>query len=261
VLVGGVGAIIRNSVDDRLRSRRQVEDGLQVPLLGTLPMLSYIRRYGRASRRAVLTYGFSNPHSYFSNHVRSIKTEIDIAMLDAKIQCIGVISAFPAEGRSTLACNLAHAFHCAGRKVLLMDCDIRTRSLSKSLAAADQQGLLEMLGAGATCAQAFLTTYPSGLELLPLMTRKPIPNFSDVLGSERMRTTLQDLRQCYDLLLVDLPSTSLGADARAISPQLDALIVVAKYDATPGHVLGELIQSFDRLPPRILGVVLNKFVN
>jgi capsular exopolysaccharide synthesis family protein len=255
MLVGGVSAVLRNAVDNRVRSRRQIETGLQVPLLGTLPLLPCIPR---VSRSGAFTYAFSNPHSFFSNRLRVIKTEIDIAMLDGNVQCIGVVSALPGEGRSTVACNLAHAFFAAGRRVLLMDCDVRTRALSKTFAGSCQNGLLQILSGAPLVDEATLTMCPSGLPFLPLITRKSIPNFNDVLGSDLMRRALHEFRQSYDLVFIDLPATSSCADSRAISPHLDAIIVVAEFDTTPSDTLSDVIQFLDRSPARMLGVVLNQ---
>src|SRR5262249_15477399 len=160
------------------------------------------------------------------------KTEIDIAISETKVQCIGVVSAFPREGRSTVACNLADAFFLAGRRVLLVDCDLRTRALSKSLAPSCEHGLVELLTGAAQAEDIELPVYSSGLPLLPIATRKHGPIFNDLLASCRMRQILQHFRRSYDLILVDLPPTELDADARAISPHLDAVVVVAEFDGT-----------------------------
>jgi polysaccharide biosynthesis transport protein len=258
--VGGVGALLRNAVDSRVRSRKQIENGLQVPLLGALPTLSRLSKLRLSAPRNVLAQVVQNPHSSFSGELRSIKTEIDLAMLDASIQCIGIVSALPGEGKSTLASNLAYAFSAAGRRVLLMDCDNRTRTLSRSLAGSWQYGLFDSVTGAAELEKAVLDTDSAGPAFLPLILKSPVANFCDVLASEGMRRTLQQCRQTYDLVVVDLPAVSVGAEARALSPLIDAVLVVAEYDRTPIEALGDAIQLLERSPIKLLGVVLNKFV-
>lgn len=255
-LVGGVSAVLHHAVDHRVRSRRQIENDLQVTLLGTLPKLRHLPKLAGG----IFTHVLLDPQSSFSNDLRSIKTEIDIAMLDAKIQCIGIVSVFPGEGKSTVACNLAYAFSAAGRRTLLMDCDIRTRALSSSLAASSQHGLLEIIAGTARIEQAVLANEKPSPALLPIVATNPIANFSDILGSDGMRQTFQYFRESYDVVLIDLPAITSGPDARAISPLLDAIIVVAEFNATPSDALGVVIDILDRPPAKVLGVVLNKLM-
>ena len=251
--VGGVSAALRHATDQRVRSRQQIENDLHVTFLGMLPKLRHPPKGG------IFTHMYSHPQSSFSNDLRSIKAEIDIARLDTKFQCIGIVSVFPGEGKSTVASNLAYAFSAAGRRTLLMDCDIRTRALSSSLAASSRHGLLEVIAGTNRIEQALLANEKSGFALLPIVATNPIANFSDFLGSDGMCRILQYVRQSYAVVLIDLPAITSGADARAISPFLDAIIVVAEFNATPSDALGAAIELLDRPQAKVLGVVLNKF--
>ena len=290
-LIGGVGAGLHHAVDHKLRSRRQVETELQVPLLGTLSHVPGLRKQGSGLfghllaepdsvfsklwgmlshvpglrkqpflNSSLFSHVLAEPDSMFSNDLRCIKAEIEIAMLETKIQCVGIVSLLPGEGKSTVASNLAHAFSAAGRRTLLVDCDVRTHALSTSLAAASQHGLVELLAGSSRIDQAVLLNKRPKPAMLPIVARSSISNFNDILSSESMRRNVQHFREVYDVIFIDLPATTSGPDVRVISPILDAIIVVAEFDATPTDALRSLIESLDRPSQKILGIVLNKFV-
>jgi succinoglycan biosynthesis transport protein ExoP len=182
-------------------------------------------------------------------------------MLDTKIQCIGIVSLLPGEGKSTVASNLAHAFSAAGRRTLLVDCDARSHALSTSLAASSQHGLVELLTGSSRIDQAVLQNKRPKPALLPIVARSSIANFNDILSSESMRRNVQHFREVYDVIFIDLPAMTSGPEVRAISPLLDAIIVVAAFNNASSDALRTFIQTLDRPSPKVLGIILNKFVS
>jgi succinoglycan biosynthesis transport protein ExoP len=181
-------------------------------------------------------------------------------VVETKIQCFGIVSLLPGEGKSTVASNLAHAFSAAGRRTLLMDCDVRTHALSTALAPSSQLGLVELLAGTSRIDQTLLLNKMPKPALLPIVARSSTPIFNNSLSSENMRRNFQYFRETFDAIFIDLPSMSSGPDVRAISPLLDAIIVVAEYNMTPSDELRTLIATLDRPSPKVLGIVLNKFV-
>jgi succinoglycan biosynthesis transport protein ExoP len=263
ILVGGfVGvstAVARSAFDRRIRSAQQIRDELGLNCLGTLPRFrkSWLRS-GSGSYEQVVEF----PLRRYSDSLRGVKTFIEIARVKSSIRCIGIVPTFPAEGASTVAGNLAALFAASGSRTLLIDGDLRQATLTKALAPSAKTGLLEVLGADPlnikVVASAQFLRLPTKVNLLPAVSRKPVASSSDLLGSERMRLVLEQLREFYDIIIVDLPPLTTVVDARAISPFLDAVVLMAEWSRTPLDKLMQSAESIDSAQARVLGVVINK---
>jgi succinoglycan biosynthesis transport protein ExoP len=206
-----------------------------------------------------LTYKVvDDPFSHFSEGLRSVKTALDIMALTRPIQCIGMISALPEEGKSTVAINLANVLASGGRSTLLIDGDLRNPELSRRLSPDAKSGLLELMTNTVSLSQVTRAVSDDRLLFLPAILRQRIANSGDLLGSERMQAILSDARPKFDQLLVDLPPLGPVSDARAISPLIDAFILVINWGHTRFDVIEEALTRFGAASDKIVGVVLNK---
>jgi succinoglycan biosynthesis transport protein ExoP len=206
-----------------------------------------------------LTYKvLDDPFSHFSEGLRSVKTALDIMALTRPVQCIGMISALPGEGKSTVAINLANVLAGGGRSTLLIDADLRNPELSRRLSPDAKSGLLEVMANMMPLSQATRVVSDEGLCFLPAVMRQRIANSGDLLGSERMQAVLSAARPKFDQLLVDLPPLGPVSDARAISPLIDAFILVVNWGQTRFDVIEEALAHFGIASDKIVGIVLNK---
>ena len=160
----------------------------------------------------------NDPFCHFSERVRSLKTGLDGIALSRSIQCIGVISAIPGEGKSTIAVNLANVFARGGRSTLLIDADLRNPELSRRLGAGAKCGLLELMAGSASLSEATRVVSESKLCFLPAVVRRRVANSGDLLASQRMHDVLSAARHGFDHVIVDLPPLGPVSDSRAIAP-------------------------------------------
>jgi succinoglycan biosynthesis transport protein ExoP len=198
-----------------------------------------------------------DPFSHFSEGVRSTKTALDIVALTRPMQCIGVISAVPGEGKSTIAVNLANLFAGAGRPTLLIDGDMRNPTLSRRLGGDAKSGLLEVIAGLTPLANAVRTLPKSPLQFVPTILQQRIANSGDLLASERMRSVLTEARSKFQHVIVDLPPLGPVSDARAMSPLVDGFVLVVKWGSTRFDLLEEALTNFGVAADKIVGVIMN----
>jgi polysaccharide biosynthesis transport protein len=198
------------------------------------------------------------PLSRFTESLRAVKTSVDLVGLTRSLKVIGMMSALPNEGKSTVAANLAGLFAASGQKTLLIDCDLRNPSLSKGLAPQATRGLLEVLQGTAKVDDVLWSDPETGLKLLPAVVKRWVTNSSDLLGSARMKDTLSALSKEFDCIIVDLPPLGAVVDARTISPQIDGFVMVVEWGKTRLDVLEEALANLGSIEDRIIGGVLNK---
>ena len=248
-LVGFGIALVRHSLDDSVRSPKQIREEIgleclgQVPQLGTIsggplwmrakhavrsliqvpqPGISsedpfWVRAKHAASRlierpKAAsddYAYAFTavsdNPFSPFSGGVKRLKTALNLASKAGTLRCIGITSASPGEGKTTIAVNLAIQFGVSGVRTLLIDADLHKASLSRHLASGAEQGILEAMNKGANVAHSIVAIESMGIDLLPVAVRTDHPDAETLLASEKMGSLLKDLSELYAVIIVDLP--------------------------------------------------------
>lgn len=176
---------------------------------------------------------------------------------DVKCPIIGVTSSMRGEGKSTTAINLAYVIAESGKRVLLIDGDLRIPSIAKKMNIESTPGLTDILvgpeagQTGVLKARVLDNWYilPSGV--LP-------PNPSELLGSRRMASTLKVLAEKFDYIIVDLPPVNLVSDALAISPFLTGMIVVIREDYTEKKELENGLRQLQLSNVNILGCVMNE---
>jgi succinoglycan biosynthesis transport protein ExoP len=130
--------------------------------------------------------------------------------------------------------------------------------LSQSLAPDALCGLLQMMQSTANLDAALWSDPDTGLKFLPAGVTGRLTNSADLLGSERMRVVLNSVSERFDYVIIDLPPVGATVDARAISPQIDAFIMVIEWGKTRLDVLDEALKSMAIARDKFIGAVLNK---
>ncbi|WP_238185439.1 AAA family ATPase, partial [Methylobacterium trifolii] len=259
LLGGGAGigtAMVQKTFDRSIRSASQVRRAFDLDCLGIVPCVVQSPIFGRARTEASFVAVVEAPESRFSKSLQEIKTSLDMARALRSIRRIGILSAEPGAGKSTLTSNLAVLYSLSGRRILVIDADLQGPGLSHLTSGG--AGLLEVLDGSEPVATAirhpervpYALLAPSGHDT-PLDTRFH-------LGSERMRVMLDGLQEQYDLTIIDLPAFSTSVDARAISVHLDAVVLVIECGVTSVEDVSVMLNAIAGSNVAVLGVVLNK---
>jgi capsular exopolysaccharide synthesis family protein len=175
---------------------------------------------------------------------------------DQKCPIIGVTSSMRGEGKSTTAVNLSYVLAEKGKRVLLIDGDLRIPSIAKKMDIASTPGLTDLLmGKGAQIVD-FQSDLLKNWYIIPAGEIPPNP--SELLGSRRMETILGELRENFDYIIVDLPPVNIVSDALSISHLISGMIVVIREDYTEKKELERCMRQLTLSNVNVLGCVMNE---
>lgn len=254
-LLGGLTgfglAWLRDLLDKRLKSMDEITWTLQLPVLQALPLVG-----GRLSRAEVGTIMVLQPQARLSEAFRALRTSIQFGAKSNKSKIIAVTSALSEEGKSVVASNLAIALAQLGRKVLLIDADLRKSCQQEIFAVNSQRGLSSVLSERLSVADVIVPTSVPQLDLLPSGPRSSNP--VDLLNNGYFDDLLDDLGAEYDSIVIDSPAVLPVADARIIAALSDTVLLVLQAErSTPRDCLAARDQLW-QVGARQLGVVINR---
>jgi capsular exopolysaccharide synthesis family protein len=194
------------------------------------------------------------PNSFVAEQFRSLRARIDSMASSRPIRTLAVTSADPGDGKTMAAVNLALVMSMGiGKRVLLVDCDLRRPRVSECLGLRVEAGLGELLRGTAEVDDALMSVEGTALQVLAVRT---VPgNPSELLASDRMRELFEKLIGRFDCVILDVPPTIGLPDAQIVSDLCDGILFVVRADKTPAEDVEAALQVLDR--SRVLGVVLN----
>ncbi len=246
LLTGGALAVARHTLDTTVKTVEQLGELTEAPSLGTVP-------HDQNAPKTPLVIN-DNPYTPRAEAFRKIRTSMQFVDLDRTNKVVLVTSAISGEGKSTTACNIAITAAESGRRVLLVEGDLRRPRAARYLGLPGGVGLTSVLLGSVNIAVA---TQPWG-ELLSVLASGPLPpNPSELLGSQQMRQLLAHLRQQYDLVVVDGPPVLPVADATAMANACDGTVVVVRHGKTRREQVAELATALRTVDAHVLGTVLN----
>ncbi len=194
------------------------------------------------------------PESYVSEQFRALRGRIDAIASQREIKTISITSAFPGEGKTTCAINLAIVTSMSlARRVLLIDCDLRRPKVHPALGLKPEIGLAEVLAGASSIDDAISTAKGLTLDVLPVCGRPANP--SELLSSLEMRRLVEEVSSRYDRVIIDTPAALGLPDAKAVSDLCDGMVVVVRADVTAQSDLEAVLEILDR--QRILGLLIN----
>ena len=206
---------------------REVEEALGIPVLASVPLMDKGQLVADGKAIPVPFYQVHHPLSPFSKSMRTLRSSIHMSDVDQPPKVIHVTSARPDEGKTTIAVSLAISAASAGLKVVLVDADLRHPSASRFFKLEQERGLVDLL-TGAATSDSLLRFYKD-LQLRVLPAGSKSLNPPDVLGSERMKTLISQLRDSFDYVVLDTPPVGPVVDAITVANLADKTIFVVDW--------------------------------
>ena len=259
---GVCGALFTESVDSKIQSFEAVEQLLEAPLWGVLPKFRKSARLPAQPRKWLLNEGvLSNqpldaevgPATAFAEALRALRTKLLLSQGATPPKVILVTSSVPGEGKSTVSANLAALLARSGKRVLLVEADMRNPSFSQALNSLEDSsaGLSVLLADPESKLEGATMRSISGMEFLPA---GPIPPFpAELLGSERMQGLLENWKLHFDHIVLDSPPLLAVTDAAVLSHMADVTLLIACPEFTSNKALKRAYQVLEKK----VGVVLN----
>ena len=198
-----------------------------------------------------------NPKSRVVEAVKTVRTNLEFSSADNKNKKIMLTSTAPGEGKSFVAACLAQSYAASGKKVLIIDCDLRRGRQYEIFGVSNNKGLSNVLisDLDGVKIQTIKTKLPK-VYLLPGGTIPPNP--SELLESQKMRDVISMLENDYDVIIFDCPPVIGLSDALIVTKYVDTTVLVTAYKTTPTDLLKKSVKALEAVNARIAGVILNK---
>jgi capsular exopolysaccharide synthesis family protein len=279
-LVLGIGAAFgRDYFDGSVRSSEEAEEALQLPLLGAIPNFTLARDVGDAPTSSLpvprmpfggaAADGSAPPPSFGGNDLmvlhepwsrvaeafRSMRTAVLFSVPESPPQVILVTSARAAEGKTVASLNLATTLAEGGARVLLLDADLRHPRCHMALGVDNEGGLSSCLAGAITLDDAIRALDAQNLFVLP--AGRPPANPAELVGSQRMREVLAELRTRFDFIVVDTPPVLPVTDAVVLAREADGVVLVVKGHDTPRELARRARDRLVLAGANFLGVMVN----
>ncbi|SIT73693.1 capsular exopolysaccharide family [Edaphobacillus lindanitolerans] len=221
-------------------------------------MLKRKKRKNQLEQRARKLVVSASPRSVVSEQFRTLRSNIIFSTVDDELNTLLVTSATPGDGKSTVSANIATLFAQDGKRVLLIDADMRKPTVHYTFNLVNSAGLSSVLTQQQTANEAIRQTEIS--PNLHIMTSGPIPpNPAELLGSRAMTRLVDSLKQQYEMIVFDAPPTLSVTDAQILANQSDGTIFVVNSGATEKENLEKAISLLEKARARVLGTVLNNY--
>ncbi|WP_045518829.1 CpsD/CapB family tyrosine-protein kinase [Neobacillus niacini] len=196
-----------------------------------------------------------DPKSPISEQYRTIRTNIQYSSIDKELKTLMVTSSGPAEGKSTTAANLAVVFAQLGKKVLLVDADLRKPTVHRTFGVSNLFGFTTVLTKQATLASAVLETEEKDLYIL---TSGPVPpNPAELLSSKSMEQFIEEANEQFDYVIFDTPPLLAVADPQILANKVDGSIFVVFSGRTEIDQAKKAKELLESAQSKLVGVVLN----
>ncbi|WP_167631305.1 polysaccharide biosynthesis tyrosine autokinase [Mariprofundus ferrooxydans] len=244
-------AFLRENMDRTIKSLAELESKSGLAVFGTLPFSAS----EAGNRNSLIT--MSKPRSPESEAYRSLRTNIQFANLEKTIKTLIMTSAVPGEGKTTTTCNIAVTMANSGLKTLLIDCDMRKPRVNEYFGLERHSGLSDILIHSRDWHEVAM---PTTVENLSVISSGSIPpNPSELLGSKSMSAFLEEIKEEYEMILLDVPPVLVVTDAVLLGPKVDGLFLVVRANHAPIDAVQRAITQLNTVHIKPVGVIFNGF--
>ena len=252
-LLAGVGAVfIAEMFNNKYSSLEELQEDVKQTFLGTIPFQEQLK----ATPSQVSRNGTLSNSAYWESYI-SLQANLDFLEPDKVLRSIVISSALPGEGKSTVSLYLAKVSAAMGKRVLLIDADLRRPTVHRYLNGITNTWGLSNIIAGAAEAEQLIQTLPEEENLYILTAGEIPPNPAQLLSSGKMKELLLQFQTQYDLVIVDTPPLHGFADAKYLANQVDGLVMVVGLDKTEKPAVRQVLNDLHLSHINLLGVVAN----
>ncbi len=249
LLFGIVLIVVIGTLDDRIKSAKDVEGSLGLPLIGTVPRVANTS----GPDRALLAR--QEKDRIATEAVRSIYSSLKVNPAVSKARVFLVTSTRPSEGKTFVATNLALIFAQHAERVLVIDADLRLPNVGPSLGFTGDGGLSKWFNAEMTLDEAIVRDVAPGLDVLPVGLSCKNP--TQVINNPKFLAMIEGLRERYDRIFIDSPPIGAVSDALHLLPRVDGVLYVVRYNAVNLRNATACLARLREAQAPLLGVVLN----
>lgn len=198
----------------------------------------------------------TNPKSPIAEAYRTLRTNIQFSNIDNQLKCILFTSAGPGEGKSSTVANYAISIAQTGKKVLVIDADLRNPSQHKAFGMQNGTGLSSTLVGEQLNLDCVVSSPQEGLDIL--MAGPIPPNPAELLGSKKMKQLLNEAREKYDFVIIDTPPTIAVTDSSVLAQAVDGVVLVVSSGEVTRDYSTRAKEQLDKVGANIIGAVLTK---
>ncbi len=248
------GVLVRRALDSGLTTGSEIESVLSQPYLAGIPSLQ--STVEKSVNMSPTDYVVERPLSVFAEGFRSLRASLLFSRLGDEVKVVAVTSSLPGEGKTTTSVCLARTAALSGQKVVLVDCDLRRRSVKDVIGSEHKVGLLEVLAGTATLEEALVKDETSETYFLPLAPGSYTPK--DLFGMSVMDSLLNLLRSKFDLVILDTAPVLAISDTRILARKADVVAMLVRWRKTQRNAVMNSISLLEDAGARIGGVVLTQ---
>ena len=254
--LGLVAGFLAEALDEGFVSADDLERKTGVAALARIPQIRRreLRQTASANPQPA-AYLLERQMSAFTEAFRVLRTTILFAAGQPRTQVVAVTSALPGEGKTTVSICLSRVAALSGQRVLLVDCDLRRRSLKEVLEIEPPVGLLQVLAGECDWRQAVYLDEASGMSVLPLSGWGFTPK--EIFGAEDMSRLLAELRNHFDLIVLDCAPVLAVAETRVAVAKADCAVMVTRWQKSPLRAVRSALQQLHDAGANIRGIALN----
>lgn len=194
------------------------------------------------------------PKSITAESYRSLRTNIQYSSIDKQVKTLVVTSSNAGEGKSTVAGNLAYTFFQNGKRVLIIDCDLRKPSLHRKFNVSNEVGLTDVL-VGTSELNKVMKKIDDNLYLLTTGTLPPNP--AEIIGSNTMENFLDECKINFDYIILDTPPILPVTDSKLLAIKADATVLVVRSEISKSKHVSQAYKELEKVNANVIGTILN----
>jgi len=250
-LFGGIGiAFFLEYLDNTVKTPEDVEEKFNIPVIGTIDLF-------KDKKQTIVENVLNDPSSMVAENFKGLRTSVLLSSADKPPQVLLVTSMTPGEGKSSICSCLGSTISQTGKKVLIIDADMRRPTQFKNFNIDNSSGLSSLLAGISLENEKIGTRLDENLYIIP---SGPVPpNPSELLSSVKLKTMLDHVRKTYDTVIIDTPPVASVTDPLILSRHADGVIIVTWAGKTTHEMLRKGLKQLEDISAPITGLVLNRF--